>query len=254
MLGILFNHFGHHWHPFPVFVWFGTLEGLADMFTAVVPDVHVVGKDTGGPAVMVWGWLVVGASAVLLPRKLQCPYFYLACFTMLVGLAMAGDFRFLPMLRPRITDWPPLVRSNLRDMQVWRGWRTASFVEQWISFRKLVPTQRPEALTFGRRCCLERKTRHLRPGSLVCPLFSLISVYCLVTNFPKGWFNLLGQVAVTTGISYACANFISTACTLGHTGFVPTPKTTIGRIPWAHALLILCWIIGLSRYLCRSSY
>jgi len=39
---------------------------------------------------------------------------------------------------------------------------------------------------------------------------------------------LLGQVAVTTGISFGCANFISTACTLNNTGFVPTPKTTIG--------------------------
>jgi len=42
-----------------------------------------------------------------------------------------------------------------------------------------------------------------------------------------GWFNLLGQVAITTGISFACATFLSTVCTLG-TDFVPTPKTTIG--------------------------
>ncbi|EPQ53103.1 APC amino acid permease [Gloeophyllum trabeum ATCC 11539] len=42
-----------------------------------------------------------------------------------------------------------------------------------------------------------------------------------------GWFNLLGQVAVTTGISFGCATFISTACTLG-TSFVPNEKTTIG--------------------------
>ncbi|PPQ63649.1 hypothetical protein CVT24_004423 [Panaeolus cyanescens] len=78
-----------------------------------IPSLFLYGLNTGGPVVMVWGWLVV------------------SCFTMLVGLAMAG------------------------------------------------------------------------------------------------WFNLLGQVAVTTGISFACANFISTACTLG-TSFVPTPKTTIG--------------------------
>ncbi|KIY50136.1 amino acid transporter [Fistulina hepatica ATCC 64428] len=42
-----------------------------------------------------------------------------------------------------------------------------------------------------------------------------------------GWFNLLGQVAVTTGISFGCANFISTIATF-KTDFVPTAKTTIG--------------------------
>jgi hypothetical protein len=35
--------------------------------------------------------------------------------------------------------------------------------------------------------------------------------------------------------SFACANFISTACTLGNTGFVPTPKTTIGEF---HSFLL----------------
>ncbi|KAG6816682.1 hypothetical protein H0H87_003933 [Tephrocybe sp. NHM501043] len=48
-----------------------------------------------------------------------------------------------------------------------------------------------------------------------------------LASWITGWFNLLGQVAVTTGISYGCANFLSTACTL-KTDFVPTPKTTIG--------------------------
>jgi len=62
-----------------------------------------------------------------------------------------------------------------------------------------------------------------------------------------GWFNLLGQVAVTTGIrfflshlsaasyitlmghshSFACATFISTVATI-NTSFVPNEKTTIG--------------------------
>jgi len=42
-----------------------------------------------------------------------------------------------------------------------------------------------------------------------------------------GWFNLLGQVAVTTGISFACATFISTVCTF-NTSFVPNSHTTIG--------------------------
>ncbi|KAK7682057.1 hypothetical protein QCA50_015021 [Cerrena zonata] len=43
----------------------------------------------------------------------------------------------------------------------------------------------------------------------------------------RSWFNLLGQVAVTTGISFAVANFISTVATF-QTDFVPSPKTTIG--------------------------
>ena len=64
-------------------------------------------------------------------------------------------------------------------------------------------------------------------------------------SWVTGWFNLLGQVAVTTGIryvrheylvlpknlhlvhSFAVANFISTVATF-QTDFVPTAKTTIG--------------------------
>jgi len=48
-----------------------------------------------------------------------------------------------------------------------------------------------------------------------------------LASWITGWFNLLGQVAVTTGISFGCSTFISTACTLG-TSFTPTPKTNIG--------------------------
>lgn len=64
-------------------------------------------------------------------------------------------------------------------------------------------------------------------------------------SWVTGWFNLLGQVAVTTGIrcatrtaklrrslksgidSFACATFISTASEL-KTNFQPNEKTTIG--------------------------
>jgi hypothetical protein len=66
-------------------------------------------------------------------------------------------------------------------------------------------------------------------------------------SWVTGWFNLLGQVAVTTGIrytfiqqspvkfpvdrftspSFACANFISTAATIG-TNYQPNPHKTIG--------------------------
>ncbi|KAK0653089.1 amino acid/polyamine transporter I [Cercophora newfieldiana] len=43
-----------------------------------------------------------------------------------------------------------------------------------------------------------------------------------------GWFNLLGQVAVTTGISFGLANLIPTAVTVKNPDFVPTPRVTIG--------------------------
>ncbi|KAF5391193.1 hypothetical protein D9757_003140 [Collybiopsis confluens] len=67
-----------------------------------------------------------------------------------------------------------------------------------------------------------------------------------IASWITGWFNLLGQVAVTTGpfavteynfkkiqhdpilgISFACASFISTLSTF-NTGFVPTANTQIG--------------------------
>ncbi|KAI1196948.1 amino acid/polyamine transporter I [Nemania serpens] len=43
-----------------------------------------------------------------------------------------------------------------------------------------------------------------------------------------GWFNLLGQVAVTTGISFGLANLIATAATVKNRDYVPTPPKTIG--------------------------
>ncbi|KAF8907053.1 APC amino acid permease [Gymnopilus junonius] len=124
---------------------FGVSFSIISVITGI-PSLFLYGLNTGGPAVMVWGWVVV------------------ACFTMLVGLAMA---------------------------EICSAHPTSGGPYFWAAM-------------------LSRK-----PGA---PLASWIT----------GWFNLLGQVAVTTGISFACANFISTACTLGNTGFVPTPKTTIG--------------------------
>ncbi|KAG0697353.1 amino acid permease-domain-containing protein, partial [Suillus ampliporus] len=49
----------------------------------------------------------------------------------------------------------------------------------------------------------------------------------LLASWVTGWFNLLGQVAVTTGISFGCANFLSTLCTF-NTSFTLTSKTTMG--------------------------
>ncbi|KAF7333514.1 APC amino acid permease [Mycena venus] len=110
-----------------------------------VPSLFLYGLNTGGPAVMVWGWVVV------------------SLFTMLVGLAMAAHSSAHP------TSGGPY------------------FWAAMLSEPKNAP----------------------------------------LASWITGWFNLLGQVAVTTGISFACANFLSTACTL-KTDFVPTPKTTIG--------------------------
>lgn len=43
-----------------------------------------------------------------------------------------------------------------------------------------------------------------------------------------GWFNLIGQVAVTTGISFACATFLSTTIAMGTSAYEPNPKKVIG--------------------------
>lgn len=43
-----------------------------------------------------------------------------------------------------------------------------------------------------------------------------------------GWFNLLGQVAVTTGISFGLANLIATAATVKNADYEPSAAKTIG--------------------------
>lgn len=50
-----------------------------------------------------------------------------------------------------------------------------------------------------------------------------------------GWYNLLGQVAVTTGITFGLANLIPTAVTVKNPDFVPTPAIRIG----IHAALLV---------------
>ncbi|KAI4112085.1 MAG: hypothetical protein LQ339_000093 [Xanthoria mediterranea] len=46
-------------------------------------------------------------------------------------------------------------------------------------------------------------------------------------SWVTGWFNLLGQVAVTTGITFGLANLISTTATIG-TNYEPTAGKTLG--------------------------
>ncbi|KIP02622.1 hypothetical protein PHLGIDRAFT_286070 [Phlebiopsis gigantea 11061_1 CR5-6] len=123
---------------------FGVSFSIISVITGI-PSLFLYGLNTGGPAVMVWGWIVV------------------AVFTMLVGLAMA---------------------------EVCSAHPTSGGPYYWAAMLS--------------------EPRNAAFASWVC-----------------GWFNLLGQVAVTTGISFACANFISTLCTFG-TSFEPNEKTTIG--------------------------
>ncbi|KAI0699002.1 APC amino acid permease [Cytidiella melzeri] len=123
---------------------FGVSFSIISVITGV-PSLFLYGLNTGGPAVMVWGWVVV------------------ACFTMLVGLSMAEVCSAHP------TSGGPYFWAAMLSEP-----RNAAFAS-WVT----------------------------------------------------GWFNLLGQVAVTTGISFACATFISTVATFG-SDFVPNAKTNIG--------------------------
>ncbi|EJD39552.1 APC amino acid permease [Auricularia subglabra TFB-10046 SS5] len=123
---------------------FGVSFSIISVITGI-PSLFLYGLNTGGPAVMVWGWVVV------------------SFFTMMVGLAMAEICSSTP------TSGGPYF---------------------WAA--KLSPP------------------KHAAFASWLC-----------------GWFNLLGQVAVTTGISYACATFLATAASIG-TGYEPTAKTVIG--------------------------
>ncbi|KAJ7203783.1 APC amino acid permease [Mycena pura] len=123
---------------------FGVSFSIISVITGI-PSLFLYGLNTGGPAVMVWGWWVV------------------AIFTFGVGLSMA---------------------------EICSAHPTSGGPYFWAAM-----LSKPKG----------------------APLASWIT----------GWFNLLGQVAVTTGISFACATFISTLCTI-KTDFVPSAKTTIG--------------------------
>lgn len=123
---------------------FGVSFSIISVITGI-SSLFLYGLNTGGPAVMVWGWVVV------------------SFFTLMVGLAMG---------------------------EICSAHPTSGGPYFWAA--RMVPDH-----------------------------------YAPMASWITGWFNLLGQVAVTTGISFAVAQFISTTATLG-TSFVPTPRTTIG--------------------------
>ncbi|KAF8345043.1 APC amino acid permease [Amanita rubescens] len=133
--------------------------GLLQMSFSIIsiltgmPSLFLYGLNTGGPAVMTWSWVIV------------------SCFTMSVGLAMAGTPHHGHLCAHPTSGGP-------------------YFWAAMLSKRKWAP----------------------------------------LASWITGWFNLLGQVAITTGISFACATFISTVCTL-KSSFSPTPGTTIASIP-----------------------
>ncbi|KAI0073333.1 APC amino acid permease [Panus rudis PR-1116 ss-1] len=123
---------------------FGVSFSIISILTGI-PSLFLFGLNTGGPAVITWGWIVA------------------SCFTMFIGLAMA---------------------------EVCSSHPTSGGPYFWAAM-----LSKPEHAPFA--------------------------------SWITGWFNLLGQVAVTTGISFACANFISTVATL-NTDFAPTTRTTLG--------------------------
>jgi len=123
---------------------FGVSFSIISVITGI-PSLFLYGLNTGGPAVMSIGWVVV------------------SFFTMIVGLAMAEICSSTP---------------------------TSGGPYYWAA--KLSPPR-----------------------------------YAALASWLTGWFNLLGQVAITTGISFACATFIATAAEIG-TDFVPSPNSVIG--------------------------
>ncbi|KAI0288599.1 APC amino acid permease [Russula brevipes] len=122
---------------------FGVSFSIVSVITGI-PSLFLFGLTTGGPAVMVWSWVVV------------------AFFTMLVGLAIA---------------------------EICSAHPTSGGPYFWAAM-----ISKPQSAPFA--------------------------------SWVTGWFNLLGQVAITTGISFACANFISTAATIG-THYQPNSHKTI---------------------------
>ncbi|TFK17300.1 hypothetical protein FA15DRAFT_761129, partial [Coprinopsis marcescibilis] len=129
---------------------FGMMKNFGMTLTIIsvitgIPSLFLFGLNTGGPVVMVWGYLIVSV------------------FVMAVGLSMAEIFSAHP---------------------------TSGGPYYWAAM-------------------LSRKE------------------YAPFTSWITGWFNLLGQVAVTAGIGFGCATFLSTAIALG-TSFEPTPNKTIG--------------------------
>jgi amino acid transporter len=79
----------------------------------------------------------------------------------------------------------------------------------------------------------------------IAPFFSWVT----------GWFNFVGQFAVTTGISFGLAGLISTTITVKNTSYTPTAGKTIGIYAAILVSHILTNILGVHilRYLNNTS-
>ena len=86
---------------------FGLVSTLQNKANNLFPDWL---KTTGGPAVMVWGWVVVGEGSFLLSQSRSLTRCKTAFFTMLIGLSMAGTFSL------RVHEGIPFVTWVSRDM------------------------------------------------------------------------------------------------------------------------------------------
>ncbi|OBZ73463.1 Amino-acid permease BAT1 [Grifola frondosa] len=128
---------------------FGVSFSIISIITGI-PSLFLYGLNTGGPAVMVWGWIV--------SRSSLCS-----------------------------SDWPWRVCS---------AHPTSGGPYFWAAM-----LSKPENAAFA---------------SWIC-----------------GWFNLLGQVAVTTGISFAVANFISTVATFGTDLCPPRGRPSASTLPFS---------------------
>ncbi|OCH85847.1 amino acid transporter [Obba rivulosa] len=126
---------------------FGVSFSIISVITGI-SSLFAYGLNTGGPAVMVWGWIVVGEIT----------------FRLIDLLGIASEICSAHPTSGGPYFWAAMVSP-------------------------------PERAAFA--------------------------------SWVTGWFNLLGQVAVTTGISFACATFISTVSTF-NTDFVPNAHRTIG--------------------------
>lgn len=97
---------------------------------------------------------------------------------------------------------------------------------------------------FGLLCLCLRRSKHLSRHGLVESLLSFTSLTRVYSLQITGWFNLLGQIAVTASIkfvlfsgdqrvplmnfnSFSCATFLAATISLG-SDFVPNARSTIG--------------------------
>ncbi|KAI0002698.1 major facilitator superfamily transporter glucose [Xylariaceae sp. FL0662B] len=79
--------------------------------------------------------------------------------------------------------------------------------------------------------------------------------YSAFAAWMTGWFNLLGQVAVTTGISFGLANLVATAATVQNPDYEPTAAKTIGiyaAVLMSHGL-VNTFGVNVLRYLNNTS-